>query len=171
MVTDGDVLNCERLELASTESCAPTSRLNRPDVQGRCTEVSAHWGSSSFRAGAHVEGDVAAASVIMEPESFQRPLHDVGNDRSRRGIGEHRGLASSGVRPRVAPRRNCRRRPQRHRRVRRFPRLPPPFCSSGGSRPSRYHDRLSKAQRRLYGRKAPTRWLRKRRGHHPIRPA
>ena len=51
---------------ASTGSCGPTS-VKSAEVHGKVHGSIRALGVVELRAGAHVEGDVAAASVIMEP--------------------------------------------------------------------------------------------------------
>jgi cytoskeletal protein CcmA (bactofilin family) len=67
---DGDVLNCERLEIGEHGVMRSDIEVKTADVQGKVFGSIRALGVVELRAGAHVEGDVAAASVIMEPGVF-----------------------------------------------------------------------------------------------------
>lgn len=64
---DGDVLNCERLEIGEHGVMHADIEVKSAEVFGKvCGSIRA-LGVVELRTGCHVEGDVAAASVIMEP--------------------------------------------------------------------------------------------------------
>jgi len=67
---DGDVLNCERLEIGEHGVMRSDIEVKSADVQGKVYGSIRALGIVELRAGAHVEGDVAAASVVMEPGVF-----------------------------------------------------------------------------------------------------
>lgn len=67
---DGDVLNCERLEIGEHGVMRSDIEVKSADVQGKVYGSIRALGVVELRAGAHVEGDVAAASVVMEPGVF-----------------------------------------------------------------------------------------------------
>jgi cytoskeletal protein CcmA (bactofilin family) len=64
---DGDILNCERLEIGEHGVMRADIEVKSADIQGKIQGSIRALGVVELRAGAHVEGDVAAASVIMEP--------------------------------------------------------------------------------------------------------
>lgn len=63
---DGDVLNCERLEIGEHGIMRSDIEVKTAEVYGRVHGSIRALGLVELRAGAHVEGDVAAASVVME---------------------------------------------------------------------------------------------------------
>lgn len=67
---DGDVLNCERLEIGEHGVMRSDIEVKSADVHGKVYGSIRALGIVELRAGAHVEGDVAAASVVMEPGVF-----------------------------------------------------------------------------------------------------
>ena len=67
---DGDILNCERLEIGEHGVMRSDIEVKSADVQGKVYGSIRALGIVELRAGAHVEGDVAAASVVMEPGVF-----------------------------------------------------------------------------------------------------
>jgi cytoskeletal protein CcmA (bactofilin family) len=67
---DGDVLNCERLEIGEHGVMRSDIEVKTADVHGKVYGSIRALGVVELRAGAHVEGDVAAASVVMEPGVF-----------------------------------------------------------------------------------------------------
>ncbi len=67
---DGDVLNCERLEIGEHGVMRSDIEVKSADVQGKVYGSIRALGVVELRAGAHVEGDVAAASVVMEQGVF-----------------------------------------------------------------------------------------------------
>jgi cytoskeletal protein CcmA (bactofilin family) len=64
---DGDILNCERLEIGEHGVMRADIEVKSAEVYGKVHGSIRALGVVELRAGAHVEGDVAAASVIMEP--------------------------------------------------------------------------------------------------------
>lgn len=64
---DGDILNCERLEIGEHGVMRADIEVKSADVQGKIYGSIRALGVVELRAGSHVEGDVAAASVVMEP--------------------------------------------------------------------------------------------------------
>src|SRR5262245_420591 len=67
---DGDVLNCDRLEVGEHGIMRSDIEVKSADVYGKVYGSIRALGVVELRSGAHVEGDVAAASVIMEPGVF-----------------------------------------------------------------------------------------------------
>lgn len=67
---DGDVLNCDRLEVGEHGVMRSDIEVKSADVQGKVYGSIRALGIVELRAGAHVEGDVAAASIVMEPGVF-----------------------------------------------------------------------------------------------------
>jgi cytoskeletal protein CcmA (bactofilin family) len=64
---DGDILNCERLEIGEHGVMRADIEVKSAEIHGKIHGSIRALGVIELRAGAHVEGDVAAASVIMEP--------------------------------------------------------------------------------------------------------
>ncbi len=64
---EGDVLNCDRLEIGEHGVMRSDIEVKSAEVFGRIYGSIRALGVVELRSGAHVEGDVAAASVIMEP--------------------------------------------------------------------------------------------------------
>src|SRR5262245_49355758 len=67
---DGDVLNCERLEIGEHGIMRADIEVKSAEVLGKVFGSIRALGVLELRSGAHVEGDVAAASVVMEPGVF-----------------------------------------------------------------------------------------------------
>jgi len=67
---DGDVLNCERLEIGEHGIMRSDIEVKSAEVCGKVYGSIRALGVVELRAGAHVEGDVAAASIVMEPGVF-----------------------------------------------------------------------------------------------------
>jgi cytoskeletal protein CcmA (bactofilin family) len=67
---EGDVLNCERLEIGEHGIMRSDVEVKSADVRGRVYGTVRALGVVELRSGAHVEGDVAAASIVMEPGVF-----------------------------------------------------------------------------------------------------
>jgi cytoskeletal protein CcmA (bactofilin family) len=67
---DGDVLNCERLEIGEHGVMRCDIEVKSAEVLGKVYGSIRALGTIELKAGAHVEGDVAAASVVMEPGVF-----------------------------------------------------------------------------------------------------
>jgi cytoskeletal protein CcmA (bactofilin family) len=64
---EGDVLNCERLEIGEHGIMRSDIEVKSAEVRGKIYGTLRALGVVELRTGAHVEGDVAAASVVMEP--------------------------------------------------------------------------------------------------------
>ncbi len=64
---DGDVLNCERVEIGEHGMLRADIEVKDALVRGRVLGNIRALGTIEMKAGAHVEGDVAALSVVMEP--------------------------------------------------------------------------------------------------------
>jgi cytoskeletal protein CcmA (bactofilin family) len=67
---DGDVLNCDRLEIGEHGVMRCDIEVKSAEVLGKVYGSIRALGTIELKAGAHVEGDVAAASVVMEPGVF-----------------------------------------------------------------------------------------------------
>ena len=67
---EGDVLNCDRLEIGEHGIMRADIEVKTAEVLGKVYGSIRALGTVELRSGAHVEGDVAAASVVMEPGVF-----------------------------------------------------------------------------------------------------
>lgn len=67
---EGDILNCERLEVGEHGVMRADIEVREALIEGRVHGNVRALGVIEMKAGAHVEGDVAAMSVIMEPGVF-----------------------------------------------------------------------------------------------------
>jgi cytoskeletal protein CcmA (bactofilin family) len=67
---EGDILNCERLEVAEHGVMRSDVEVKSALVQGRVFGNIRALGMIEMKSGAHIEGDVAALSVVMEPGVF-----------------------------------------------------------------------------------------------------
>ena len=67
---EGDILNCERLEIGEHGIMRSDVEVREALVRGRVVGNIRALGVVEMKAGAHVEGDVAAMSVVMEPGVF-----------------------------------------------------------------------------------------------------
>jgi cytoskeletal protein CcmA (bactofilin family) len=67
---EGDILNCERLEIGEHGTMRADVEVRDALVRGRVFGNIRALGVIEMRAGARVEGDVAAASVVMEQGVF-----------------------------------------------------------------------------------------------------
>jgi len=67
---EGDVLNCERLEIGEHGIMRADIEVKTAEVLGKVFGSIRALGVVELRSGAHVEGDVAAGSVVMEPGVF-----------------------------------------------------------------------------------------------------
>jgi len=67
---DGDILNCERLEIGEHGLMRADVEVREAVVRGRVIGNIRALGVLDLKAGARVEGDVTACSVIMEPGVF-----------------------------------------------------------------------------------------------------
>jgi cytoskeletal protein CcmA (bactofilin family) len=67
---EGDVLNCERLEIGEHGSMRADIEVREAVIRGRIFGNVRALGSIELKAGARVEGDVAALTVSMEPGVF-----------------------------------------------------------------------------------------------------
>ena len=63
---DGDVLNCDRLEIGEHGVMRCDVEVRSAEVQGRVYGSIRALGTVELKAGSHVEGDVAAAGIVME---------------------------------------------------------------------------------------------------------
>jgi cytoskeletal protein CcmA (bactofilin family) len=63
---DGDILNCERLEIGEHGVMRADIEVKSAEIFGKVHGSIRALGVVELRAGAHVEGDVAAASIVME---------------------------------------------------------------------------------------------------------
>jgi cytoskeletal protein CcmA (bactofilin family) len=64
---DGDILNCERLEVGEHGMMRADIEVHEALICGRVTGNIRALGVLEMKTGSRVEGDVAAMSVIMEP--------------------------------------------------------------------------------------------------------
>jgi cytoskeletal protein CcmA (bactofilin family) len=67
---EGDILNCERLEIGEHGIMRADVEVREAVVQGRVIGNIRALGSIEMKAGARVEGDVAALTVVIEPGVF-----------------------------------------------------------------------------------------------------
>jgi cytoskeletal protein CcmA (bactofilin family) len=67
---EGDILNCERLEVGEHGVMRADIEVKEALIEGRIVGNVRALGVIEMKAGAHVEGDVAAMSVVMEPGVF-----------------------------------------------------------------------------------------------------
>jgi cytoskeletal protein CcmA (bactofilin family) len=63
---EGDVLNCERLEIGEHGIMRSDIEVKSAEIWGKVHGSVRALGVVELRSGSHVEGDVAAASVVME---------------------------------------------------------------------------------------------------------
>jgi cytoskeletal protein CcmA (bactofilin family) len=64
---EGDILNCERLEVGEHGVMRSDVEVKTALIEGRVFGNIRALGLIEMKAGAHIEGDVAALSVVMEP--------------------------------------------------------------------------------------------------------
>jgi cytoskeletal protein CcmA (bactofilin family) len=64
---EGDILNCERLEVGPHGLMRADIEVKEAVIEGRVYGNVRALGALEMKSGAHVEGDVAAVSVVMEP--------------------------------------------------------------------------------------------------------
>lgn len=97
---DGDILSCENLEIGEHGIMRASVEVKNALIKGRVHGNVRALGTIEMKAGARVEGDVAAFSVIMEPgvhftgrctmlESGSEGVELVGDPRSRRSRAEN----------------------------------------------------------------------------------
>jgi cytoskeletal protein CcmA (bactofilin family) len=67
---EGDILNCDRLEIAEHGVMRSDIEVKSALIQGRVYGNIRALGVLEMRAGARVEGDVTAMTVVMEPGVF-----------------------------------------------------------------------------------------------------
>ena len=67
---EGDILNCDRIEIGEHGLMRSDVEVRDALIQGRVIGNVRALGTLEMRTGAKVEGDVAAASVAMEPGVF-----------------------------------------------------------------------------------------------------
>jgi cytoskeletal protein CcmA (bactofilin family) len=67
---EGDILHCERLEIGQHGVMRADVEVKEAVIEGRVLGNIRALGTLEMKAGARVEGDVAAMSVIMEPGVF-----------------------------------------------------------------------------------------------------
>lgn len=67
---EGDILNCERLEIGEHGIMHADIEVKEAVILGRVIGNIRALGVLEMKSGARVEGDVAAVSVIMEPGVF-----------------------------------------------------------------------------------------------------
>jgi len=64
---EGDILSCERLEIGEHGVMRSDVEVKGAVIEGRVHGNIRALGVLEMKSGAHVEGDVAALSVVMEP--------------------------------------------------------------------------------------------------------
>jgi cytoskeletal protein CcmA (bactofilin family) len=64
---EGDILNCERLEVGEHGLMRADIEVKEAVIEGRVQGNVRALGVLEMKSGARVEGDVAAVSVVMEP--------------------------------------------------------------------------------------------------------
>jgi cytoskeletal protein CcmA (bactofilin family) len=64
---DGDILNCERLEIGEHGVMRADIEVKEALIEGRAYGNIRALGTIEMKSGAHVEGDVSAINVVMEP--------------------------------------------------------------------------------------------------------
>lgn len=64
---EGDILNCDRLEIGEHGIMNADIEVKEAYVEGRVVGNIRALGVLEMKSGAHIEGDVAAMSVVMEP--------------------------------------------------------------------------------------------------------
>jgi cytoskeletal protein CcmA (bactofilin family) len=67
---EGDILNCERLEIGEHGHMRADVEVREAIIHGRVVGNIRALGTIEMKAGARVEGDVAALSVVMDPGVF-----------------------------------------------------------------------------------------------------
>lgn len=67
---EGDILNCDRLEIGEHGMMRADIEVKEAVVRGRVQGNIRALGTIEMKSGARVEGDVAAVSVAMEPGVF-----------------------------------------------------------------------------------------------------
>jgi cytoskeletal protein CcmA (bactofilin family) len=67
---EGDILNCERLEIGEHGVMRCDIEVKEALIEGRVQGNIRALGTIELKAGARVEGDVWAVSVVMEPGVF-----------------------------------------------------------------------------------------------------
>ena len=67
---EGDILNCERLEIGEHGVMRADIEVKEATIEGRVLGNIRALGTIELRAGSRVEGDVWAVSVVMEPGVF-----------------------------------------------------------------------------------------------------
>src|SRR5437660_10930401 len=67
---EGDILNCERLEIGEHGVMRADIEVKEALIEGRVIGNIRALGTIELKAGARVEGDVWALSVVMEPGVF-----------------------------------------------------------------------------------------------------
>jgi cytoskeletal protein CcmA (bactofilin family) len=67
---EGDILNCERIEIAEHGVMRSDVEVKSAVIHGRVHGNLRALGVVEMKAGSRVEGDVTAASVVMEPGVF-----------------------------------------------------------------------------------------------------
>jgi cytoskeletal protein CcmA (bactofilin family) len=67
---EGDVLNCERLEIGEHGVMRADVEVKEALISGRVHGNVRSLGTLEMKSGARVEGDISAMSVVMEPGVF-----------------------------------------------------------------------------------------------------
>jgi cytoskeletal protein CcmA (bactofilin family) len=67
---EGDILNCERLEIGEHGMMRADIEVKEAVIQGRVQGNVRALGTLEMKEGARIEGDIAAVSVMMEPGVF-----------------------------------------------------------------------------------------------------
>jgi len=64
---EGDILNCDRLEIGEHGLMRADIEVKEAVIQGRVMGNVRALGQLEMRSGARIEGDIAALGVVMEP--------------------------------------------------------------------------------------------------------
>ena len=67
---EGDILNCERLEIGEHGIMRADIEVKEAIIEGRVHGNVRALGTVEMRSGARVEGDVSAFGVVMEPGAY-----------------------------------------------------------------------------------------------------
>lgn len=95
---DGDILNCDRLEIGEHGLMRADVEVKEATIRGRVIGNIRALGVLDLRSGARVEGDVTAFSVVMEPGVFftgRCTMLESGADGVQLGTTSREGVRSS----------------------------------------------------------------------------
>jgi cytoskeletal protein CcmA (bactofilin family) len=92
---EGDILNCDRLEIGEHGMMRADIEVKEAMVKGRVQGNIRALGTIEMKAGARMEGDIAAMSVVMEPGvhfSGRCTMLDSGYESVELGAGQGRQI-------------------------------------------------------------------------------